>query len=100
MLTEAQSIYDWITAQPDGIGFFDERDYFLGESSLPRWLCDADSLATARKPKLWLDRADAAYRHTINPTPNLARVSYIRLTLRYDMPVDSRGAGVGASRSR
>lgn len=84
VLTEARSIFDWITAQPDGIGFFDERDYFLGESSLLAG-CATRLLGDRSEAELWLDRADAAYRHTINPTPNLARVSYIRLTLRYDM---------------
>ena len=83
MLTEAQSIYSWISARPDGIGFFDERDYFLGESSLLAG-CATRLLGDRSEAELWLDRADAAYRHTINPTPNLARVSYIRLTLRYD----------------
>ncbi len=84
VLAEATRIYSWIGANPDGIGFFDERDYFLGESSLLAG-CATRMLGDRSDSELWLDRADAAYRHTINPTPNLTRVSYIRLTLRYDM---------------
>ena len=84
VLTEAQSIHSWVSSRQDGIGFFDERDYFLGESSLLAG-CATRLIGDRSDAELWLDRADAAYRHTINPTPNLARVSYIRLTLRYDM---------------
>jgi Tetratricopeptide repeat len=81
---EAARIFAWVSVRPEGIGFFDERDFFLGESALlaggaTRLLGDRTST------ELWLDRADAAFRHTINPAPNLARVAYIRLTLRYDM---------------
>jgi tetratricopeptide (TPR) repeat protein len=84
VLTEATNLHSWLTSRKEGIGFFDERDYFLGESSLLAG-CATRLLGDRSEAELWLDRADAAYRHTINPTPNLARVSYIRLTLRYDM---------------
>ena len=33
----------------------------------------------------WFDRADSSFRHTLNPSPNLARVAYARLALRFDM---------------
>lgn len=81
---EAAAVFAWISARPGEIGFFDERDFFLGESAL---LAGAATriLGDRSEAELWLDRADASYRHTINPTPNLARVSYLRLTLRYDM---------------
>jgi len=81
---EAARIFAWLSERRDGIGFFDERDFFLGESAL--LAASATRLLGNRaETELWLDRADANYRHTINPTPNLARVAYIRLTLRYDM---------------
>jgi tetratricopeptide (TPR) repeat protein len=81
---EAARIFAWVSARPQGIGFFDERDFFLGESAL---LAGGATrlLGDRAETELWLDRADAAYRHTINPAPSLARVAYIRLTLRYDM---------------
>lgn len=83
VFTEASRIFSWASAQPR-IGFFDEREFFLGESAL---LAGSATrlLGDRAETELWLDRADAGYRHTINPTPNLARVAYVRLTLRYDM---------------
>ncbi len=66
------------------LGYFDERDFFLGESAL---LAGSASrvLGDVAETELWLDRADASYRHTINPAPSLARVAYVRLSLRFDM---------------
>ncbi len=84
VLAEATRIFAWVSSRSHGIGFFDEREFFLGESAL---LAGSATrlLGHRADTELWLDRADAGYRHTINPTPNLARVAYIRLTLRYDM---------------
>jgi tetratricopeptide (TPR) repeat protein len=81
---EAPAIYKWLSARPENDFFFDERDFFLGESAL----LAAGSLRLLGKreeTERWLDRADAGFRHTVAPTAHLARVSYIRLTLRYDM---------------
>lgn len=84
VLSEASRVFAWVSAQKQGIGFFDERDFFLGESALVAGSATR-LLGNRADTELWLDRADAGFRHTINPTPNLARVAYIRLTLRYDM---------------
>jgi len=83
VFSEASRIFLWVSGRPQGIGFFDERDFFMGESAL---LAGSATrlLGNRADTELWLDRADAGYRHTINPTPNLARVAYVRLTLRYD----------------
>jgi tetratricopeptide (TPR) repeat protein len=62
---------------------FDEHDYFLGEIAL--LAAGAERLLGNRAGvELWLERAEAAFRHTVNPGPSLAQVSYVRLTLRYD----------------
>lgn len=81
---EATRIYRWLSERSERVGYFDERDFFMGESALLAG--GATRLVGDRTAsELWLDRAEAAYRHTINPNASLARVAYFRLTLRYDM---------------
>lgn len=81
---ESPHIYKWLSTKTAKDFFFDERDFFLGESAL----LSAGSfrlLGKREETERWLDRADASFRHTVAPAAHLARVSYIRLTLRYDM---------------
>ena len=84
VFAESSRIFSWLTVQGHGLGYFDERDFFLGEAAL---LAGSASRALGKRSEteLWLDRADASYRHTINPTASLARVAYVRLSLRYDI---------------
>jgi tetratricopeptide (TPR) repeat protein len=65
------------------LGFFDERDYFLGEAAL---LAGSTARLLGRRDdaEIWLERAEAAFRHTVNPAPVLASVAYARLALHYD----------------
>lgn len=80
---ETSRIYSWVSSQDEKRFFFDERAYFLGESAL----LAAGShrlLGKREETERWLDRADANFRHTVAPAAHLARVSYSRLTLRYD----------------
>jgi len=83
VFAESSRMFAWISTQEHGLGYFDERDFFLGESAL---LAASASrvLGDVAETELWLDRADASYRHTINPTASLARVAYVRLSLRFD----------------
>lgn len=84
VLDEATGIYRWINVSTLQIGFFDDRDYFLGETALIA--AGACRLLGRRDDvEVWLDRADANYRHTINSTASLARVAAERLSLHYDM---------------
>jgi tetratricopeptide (TPR) repeat protein len=81
---EASQLYNWVSSRTNKEFFFDERDFFLGEAAL----LAAGSfrlLGRREETERWLDRADAGFRHTVAPAAHLARVSYIRLTLRYDM---------------
>jgi len=82
--SEAPEIYKWLSSRDERQFFFDERDYFLGESAL---LAGASLRLLGRREdtERWLDRSDASFRHTVAPVAHLARVSYTRLTLRYDM---------------
>jgi len=80
---EASQVHKWVTSREPRHFFFDERDYFLGESAL---LAGASLrlLGKREETERWLDRSDAAFRHTVAPAAHLARVSYTRLALRYD----------------
>jgi len=81
---EAPSIYKWLSLRTEKDFFFDERDFFLGETALLA-AGSVRLLGRREDTERWLDRADAGFRHTVAPAAHLARVSYIRLTLRYDM---------------
>jgi tetratricopeptide (TPR) repeat protein len=82
--TEALDAYRWISRPTCDLGLFDERDYFLGEVSL---LAAAASRQLGKREEAfrWLDRAEAGFRHTMNPAPSMANVAYVRLALRYEM---------------
>jgi tetratricopeptide (TPR) repeat protein len=81
---EASQAYAWVSSRTAGQFLFDERDYFLGETALIT--AGASRMMGKRDETLrWLDRADAAFRHTLAPTAHLARVAYVRLALKYDM---------------
>jgi tetratricopeptide (TPR) repeat protein len=81
---EAVSLYRCINASDAPLGAFDEKDYFLGETAL---LAATASrvLGKRSEAELWLDRAEAGFRHTVNPSPLLANVTYQRLALRCEM---------------
>lgn len=81
---EARDAYEWIARPNCSLGVFDERDYALGELSV--LAAGASRLLGKREEALlWLDRAEAGFRHTMNPAPGLANVAYARLALRFDM---------------
>ncbi len=80
---EGGALYRLIEGSPEPIGAFDENDYFLGETALLA-ASASRSLGNLDEAEIWLDRAEAGFRHTVNPTPLLARITYQRLALRYD----------------
>ena len=80
---EASQLYGWLKRCQGTLGLFDERDYFAGECALTAGNA-ARLLGKRDEAEIWFDRADAAFRHTVNPAPVLANVSYARLTLFYD----------------
>ncbi len=81
---EAPKIYRWLSQKTADDFFFDERDFFLGESALLAGGSDR-LLGNRIEAESWFDRSDANFRHTVAPAAHLARVSYNRLALRYDM---------------
>lgn len=84
VLGQAVDIYRWISRPNCDLGLFDERDYFLGETALiAGGVCR--QLGGREDAFLWLDRAEAGFRHTMNPAPGLANVAYARLALRFEM---------------
>ena len=84
MEREAREAYEWISRPGFSLGLFDERDYALGEFAL---LASGASRLLGKREEalLWLDRAEAGFRHTMNPAPGLANVAYMRLALRFEM---------------
>lgn len=78
---EAIALYRSISASGRPLGSFDEKDYFLGEAALLAGMA-CRLLGKRSDAELWLDRADAGFRHTVNPSPLLANVTYQRLALR------------------
>lgn len=84
VLLDANEIYQWISRPNCELGLFDERDYFLGEMALiAGGVCR--QLGRREEAFLWLDRAEAGFRHTMNPAPGLANVAYARIALRFEM---------------
>jgi tetratricopeptide (TPR) repeat protein len=79
---EAGDTYGWLAASGRQVGLFDERDYLLGEFALVAGGANR-LLGKHVDAELWLDRAEASFRHTVNSTPNLANVAYARLALRF-----------------
>ena len=81
---ETREIYECISNPAFSLGVFDERDYALGEFAL---LASGASrvLGMREEALLWLDRAEAGFRHTMNPAPGLSNVAYSRLALRFEM---------------
>lgn len=82
--SEAAYAYTQIARSTERVGFLDEREFFMGEMAL---LAATTSRALGRRQdtELWLDRAEANYRHVVNSEPQLGRSAYVRLALRYDM---------------
>jgi tetratricopeptide (TPR) repeat protein len=81
VLLEATELYRAILSLEEPLGVFDERDYFLGETSLLAGIASR-VLGKGSDCDLWFERAEAGFRHTVNPAPLLASVSYQRLALR------------------
>ena len=82
--SEAADIYRWISRPKCDLGLFDERDYFLGETALLAGTA-CRQLGRREEAFLWLDRAEAGFRHTMNPAPGLSNVAYARLAIRFEM---------------
>lgn len=80
---EAARLYRWVETSDRSLGLFDERDYFAGDCALTAGNA-ARQLGMRDEAECWYDRAEAGFRHTVNPAPLLANVAYARLTLYYD----------------
>ena len=78
---EASALYRAVTDHKGSLGVFDEKDFFLGQ--LAAIAGGASRIMGKRSDaEVWFERAEAGYRHTVNPAPLLASVSYQRLALR------------------
>ena len=80
---EASDLYDSLAGSSAGLGLFDERDYVLGDAALIAGTAFRH-IGQRQDSERWLNRAENAFLHTVNPAPLLAKVSYARLTLWHD----------------
>jgi tetratricopeptide (TPR) repeat protein len=81
---EAELIHKALATSDARVGLFDDRDYLEGESAL---LVGAAYRLLGKRDvaEIWFDKAEAGFRHTINPVPSLARVSFERIAQHYDL---------------
>jgi tetratricopeptide (TPR) repeat protein len=80
---QAPVLYKLLQESKAFVGRFDEREHFVGEVAL---LAGVACRQLSRRPeaRLWFDRAEKAFRHTVNEVVELFRVSYQRLSLRLE----------------
>jgi len=81
--SEAEFLYRFIQTPQRDIGLFDEREYFLGETALLAGTA-CRQLSRREEARLWFDRAEAGFRHTVNPAGDLSRLGYQRLAVRLE----------------
>ncbi len=79
---EASTLYRWISGRSGLDVVFDEREYLLGETALIAAKASR-LLGKLMEAERWLDRSEAAFRHTVNPAPSLMGVAFERLALRF-----------------
>lgn len=80
---EMEFLYQFVRDPSRPVGLFDEREYFMGEFAM---LAGAACRQLSRRDeaRLWFDRAEAGFRHTMNTVADLSRLSYQRLALRME----------------
>jgi tetratricopeptide (TPR) repeat protein len=81
-VSEASALYRWATDPASAVGLFDEREYLRGEAALIA-AKGSRLLGKFIDAERWLDRSEAAFRHTVNPAPSAAGIAFERLALRY-----------------
>jgi len=79
---KSSEVHRTLSSLEERTGLFDEQEHLLGETArlaawAHRFLGEYDDCEG------WLDLADAAFRHTLNPGPVVANVAYARLALKY-----------------
>ncbi|MGH9366737.1 MAG: hypothetical protein ACRD3M_03575 [Thermoanaerobaculia bacterium] len=80
---EAEFFYQFVRTPARPIGIFDEREYFLGEfAMLAGTACR--HLSRRDEARLWFDRAEVGFLHTVNAVSDLSRLNYQRLALRME----------------
>ncbi len=77
---EAIFFYHFLDEPKRRIGFFDEREYYLGELALITGGSNR-LLFHREEARRWLDRAEASFTRSANGLTHVARVAYQRLAL-------------------
>lgn len=77
---EAEFFYRFVEKPKRRIGFFDERDYLLGEFALiAGTMCRG--LSRRDEARFWFDRSESRFQHVMGHETHLARLSYQRMAL-------------------
>jgi len=80
---DAEHLYGFLRVPARPIGLFDEREYFLGELALIAGTA-CRHLSRREEARLWFDRAEGPFLHTVSATADLSRLAYQRLALRME----------------
>ena len=80
---DAEHLYEFLRIPARPIGLFDEREYFLGELALIAGTA-CRHLSRREEARLWFDRAEGPFLHTVSATADLSRLTYQRLAVRME----------------
>jgi tetratricopeptide (TPR) repeat protein len=83
LLEQASVLYRLLQESKAVVGRFDELEFFVGEFALLAGIA-CRQLSRRQEARSWFDRAERAFRHTVNEAVELLRVSYQRLSLRIE----------------
>jgi tetratricopeptide (TPR) repeat protein len=80
---KAELLYRLIGKAKRPVGPSEEHDYLFGEMALIAGAA-CRHLSRRDEARLWFDRAEAGFRHTINASADLSRLAYQRLAVRLE----------------
>ena len=80
---EGSFFYSYLREPNRPIGLFDEREYFLGEFALIAGTA-CRQLSRRDEARLWFERAETSFLHTMNAVADVTRIAYQRLALRIE----------------
>jgi len=80
---ESVRLFGLVSSSDRSVGFFDEKDYLLGEFSFIA-AKSGRHIGKTEDSERWLDRAESFFRLVVNSAPHLASTAYLRLALKYE----------------
>lgn len=80
---KAELLYRLIGKAERQVGLSEEHDYLFGEMALIAGTA-CRQLSRRDEARLWFDRAEAGFRHTVSAPAELSRLAYQRLAVRLE----------------